>query len=149
MNTSPRACLFRLGTQLFALPGEYTRQVHTVTNLRPVPKAPELLRGLFPVRSGVLPLVTLEPLLDLEVTEHVMAVQMEFEGNELAFGVSEMIGFNPLDRSTLKPVPLEAGRVRDLTMGVFLFGDQPVLVLDASKLMAALSHAFGAIRVAA
>jgi purine-binding chemotaxis protein CheW len=149
MKTSPRACLFRLGPQLFALPGEYTRQVHTVTNLRPVPKAPELLRGLFPVRSGVLPLVMLEPLLDLEVTEHVMAVQMEFEGNELAFGVSEMIGFNPLDRGTLKPVPQEAGRVRDLTLGVFLYGDQPVLVLDAAKLMAALSYAFGAIRVAA
>jgi purine-binding chemotaxis protein CheW len=149
MQTSPRACLFRLSTQLFALPGEYTRQVHTVTNLRSVPKSPALLRGLFPVRSGVLPLVTLEPLLDLEVTEHTMAVQMEFEGNELAFGVSEMLGFNPLDRNALKPVPLEAGRMRDLTTGLFLYGDQPVLVLDAAKLMFALSSAFGATRLAA
>jgi purine-binding chemotaxis protein CheW len=149
MKISPRACLFRLGEQLFALPGEYTRQVHTVANLRPVPKAPPMLRGLFPVRSNVLPLVSLEPVLGLEAADHALAVQMEFEGRELAFGVAEMIGFNPVDRNNLKPVPSDTGQVREVSSGVFLWGDQPVLVLDAAKLMAALSQAFGAVRVMA
>ncbi|NJK44131.1 MAG: chemotaxis protein CheW [Pleurocapsa sp. SU_196_0] len=149
MKTSPRACLFRLGGQLFALPGEFTRQVHTVVNLRSVPKSPAMLRGLFPVRSNVLPLVSLEPLLGMDSQDHALAVQMEFEGRELAFGVSEMIGFNPVDRSNLKPVPLEAGQVGFVSSGVFLWGDQPVLVLDAAKLMTALSQAFGAVRVMA
>jgi chemotaxis signal transduction protein len=149
MKTSPRACLFRLGDQLFALPGEFTRQVHTVANLRSVPKSPAMLRGLFPVRSNVLPLVSLEPLLGMDSQDHSLAVQMEFEGRELAFGVSEMIGFNPVDRSNLKPVPLEAGQVGLVSSGVFLWGDQPVLVLDAAKLMTALSQAFGAVRVMA
>jgi chemotaxis signal transduction protein len=149
MKTSPRACLFRLGDQLFALPGEFTRQVHTVANLRSVPKSPAMLRGLFPVRSNVLPLVSLEPLLGMDSQDHALAVQMEFEGRELAFGVSEMIGFNPVDRSNLKPVPLEAGQVGFVSSGVFLWGDQPVLVLDAAKLMTALSQAFGAVRVMA
>ena len=163
MNTSPRACLFRLGTQLFALPGEYTRQVHTVSNLRPVPKAPAILRGLFPVRSNVLPLVTLEPLLGIDTEpliaidagieakplEYELAVQMEFEGRELAFGVTEVIGFNPLERSILKPVPLEMGKMRDLSIGVFMYSGEPVLVLDAEKLMMALSRAFGVVRVVA
>jgi purine-binding chemotaxis protein CheW len=159
LNTSPRACLFRLGTQLFALPGEYTRQVHTVSNLRPIPKAPAILRGLFPVRSNVLPLVTLEPLLGIEAVpllgrenaplESELAVQMEFEGRELAFGVTEVIGFNPLERGSLKPVPLEMGRMRELSSGVFLHGGEPVLVLDVEKLMLALSRAFGVVRVVA
>ena len=159
MNTSPRACLFRLGTQLFALPGEYTRQVHTVSNLRPVPKAPAILRGLFPVRSNVLPLVTLEPLLGIETTpllgeqaaplESELAVQMEFEGRELAFGVTKVIGFNPLERSLLKPVPLEMGQMRELSIGVYMYEGEPVLVLDAEKLMMALSRAFGVVRVLA
>ena len=179
MKTSPRACLFRLGTQLFALPGEYTRQVHTVSNLRPVPKAPAILRGLFPVRSNVLPLVTLEPLLGLEAApllgleaapllgleaapslgsdvgsesaplEYALAVQMEFEGRELAFGVTEVIGFNPLERSSLKPVPLEMGKMRELSIGVFMHAGEPVLLLNAEKLMIALSRAFGVVRVVA
>ena len=163
MKTSPRACLFRLGTQLFALPGEYTRQVHTVSNLRPVPKAPAILRGLFPVRSNVLPLVTLEPLLGIEAVpllgmdagieakplEYELAVQMEFEGRELAFGVTEVIGFDPLERSVLKPVPLEMGKMRDLSIGVFMHAGEPVLMLDAEKLMIALSRAFGVVRVVA
>ena len=163
MNTSPRACLFRLGTQLFALPGEYTRQVHTVSNLRPVPKAPAILRGLFPVRSNVLPLVTLEPLLGIDTEpllgmdagieakplEYELAVQMEFEGRALAFGVTEVIGFDPLERSILKPVPIEMGKMRDLSIGVFMHSGEPVLVLDAEKLMMALSRAFGVVRVVA
>ena len=172
MKTSPRACLFRLGTQLFALPGEHTRQVHTVTNLRRVPKAPAILRGLFPVRSNVLPLVTLEPLLGIEAVpllgieavpllgieveaseaaplEYALAVQMEFEGRALAFGVTEVIGFNPLERSVLKPVPAEMGKMRELSIGVFMHSGEPVLVLDAEKLMVALSRAFGVVRVVA
>ena len=159
MKTSPRACLFRLGTQLFALPGEYTRQVHTITNLRPVPKAPAILRGLFPVRSNVLPLVSLEPLLGIEnlpllgqeaaPLEAELAVQMEFEGRELAFGVTEVIGFNPLERGNLKPVPAELNQMRELSTGVFMYEGEPVLVLDAEKLMMALSRAFGVVRVVA
>lgn len=159
MKTSPRACLFRLGTQLFALPGEYTRQVHTITNLRPVPKAPAILRGLFPVRSNVLPLVSLEPLLGIEnlpllgqeaaPLEAELAVQMEFEGRELAFGVTEVIGFNPLERVGLKPVPAELNQMRELSIGVFMHEGEPVLVLDAEKLMMALSRAFGVVRVVA
>lgn len=159
MKTSPRVCLFRLGTQLFALPGEYTRQVHTVTNLRTVPKAPAILRGLFPVRSNVLPLVALEALLGMEALpllgtetaplESELAVQMEFEGRELAFGVTEVIGFNPLERGNLKPVPAELGQMRELSIGVFMHSGEPVLVLDAEKLMMALSRAFGVVRVVA
>ena len=174
MKTSPRACLFRLGTQLFALPGEYTRQVHTVTKLRRVPKAPAILRGLFPVRSNVLPLVSLEPLLGMETVpllgietvpllgvetaplsgefaplEVELAVQMQFEGRELAFGVTEVIGFNPLERAHLKPVPAEMGTMRDLSIGVFMYLGEPVLVLDVEKLMMALSRAFGVVRIVA
>ncbi len=167
MKTSPRACLFRLGTQLFALPGEYTRQVHTVTNLRPVPKAPAILRGLFPVRSNVLPLVSLEPLLGMDTApllgietapllgtetaplEAELAVQMEFEGRELAFGVTEVIGFNPLERGGLKPVPAELNQMRELSIGVFMHAGEPVLVLDVEKLMMALSKSFGVVRVVA
>ena len=163
MNISPRVCLFRLGTQLFALPGEYTRQVHTVSNLRPVPKAPAILRGLFPVRSNVLPLVSLEPLLGIDTApllgmdagpesaplEYELAVQMEFEGRELAFGITEVIGFNPLERSTLKPVPLGMGQIRELSLGVFLHEGESVLMLDVEKLMMALSRAFGVVRVVA
>ncbi len=157
MKTSPRACLFRLGTQLFALPGEYTRQVHTITNLRPVPKAPAILRGLFPVRSNVLPLVALEsllgietvPLLETDAAPLELAVQMEFEGRELAFGVTEVIGFNPLERGILKPVPMEMGKMRELSIGVFMYSGEPVLVLDAEKLMFALSKAFGVVRLIA
>lgn len=151
MKTSPRACLFRLGTQLFALPGEYTRQVHTVSNLRAVPKAPAILRGLFPVRSNVLPLVTLEPLLGIDAVplEYEVAVQMEFEGRALAFGVTEVIGFNPLDRSNLKPVPLELGKMRELSSGLLMYAGESVLVLDVQKLMFALSKAFGVVRVMA
>jgi chemotaxis signal transduction protein len=146
MKISPRVCLFRLGEQLFALPGEHTRQVHTVQNLRVVPKSPALLRGLFPVRSNVLPLVSLEQILGLEPGKPVLAVQMNFEGRELAFGVDEMLGFNPLDRGSLKPVPLEVGRLGDLSSGVFLWGDQPVLLLDTARMMNALE---GAMRAAA
>lgn len=148
MNTNRRNCIFRLGAHTLALPGEHTRQVHTVTNLRAVPRANPLLRGLFPVRSSVLPLVTLEPLLGLEVTAHTLAVQMEFDGRELAFGVSEVVGFYPV-QTTSSPVPAQFGRLRDLGSEMLNHLEEPVIVLNAERLMDALSQAFGATRLSA
>ena len=74
---------------------------------------------------------------------------MEFEGHQLAFGVTEVIGFNPLDQSNLKPVPPELGNMRDLSRGLLMYAGESVLVLDPEKLMLALSKAFGVVRVMA
>jgi chemotaxis signal transduction protein len=133
-----RACLFELGDLVFAVPGRYTRQVHTLETITRVPRAPQDLLGVFAVRGQIFPLVRLESTLNLRSNDAapVLAVQVEFEGKNLAFVIDKVLGFNPISAQ------LEAGtdgRFAALSLGQVSIAGRDVHVLDVAKLMQSLA----------
>ncbi len=133
-----RACLFELGDVLFAVPGQYTRQIHTLETITRVPRAPIDLLGLFAVRGQIYPLVRIERTLGLPAndTEAKLAVQIEFEGKHMVFVIDAVVGFNPVP-ANLEPVLDE--RFSALTLGQALVAGRVVNVLDVAKVVRALS----------
>ncbi len=133
-----RACLFELNNVLFAVPGQYTRQIHTLQTITRVPRAPTDLLGLFAVRGQIFPLVRIENTLGLRTGtgEAKLAVQIEFESKHMAFVIDNVIGFDHVP-SQLEPV-LDA-RFLALTLGQVLVAGQVVVVLDVAKLVQSLA----------
>jgi chemotaxis signal transduction protein len=95
-KTQARACLFELDEVLFAVPGQYTRQIHTLETITRVPRAPQDLLGLFAVRGQIFPLVRIERALGLKTntSEAKLAVQIEFEAKHMAFVIDTVVGFD-------------------------------------------------------
>ncbi len=133
-----RACLFELEDVLFAVPGQYTRQIHTLENITRIPRAPTDLLGLFAVRGQIFPLVRIERTLGLKTntSDAKLAVQIEFEAKHMVFVIDEVVGFNPVP-AELKPV-LDA-RFSALTLGQALVAGRVVNVLDVAKLVYGLA----------
>ena len=137
-SSQARACLFELNEIVFAVPGRFTRQVHTLDTITQVPRAPEDLLGLFAVRGQIYPLVRIERTLGLKVndTEPKLAIQVQLEGKNMAFVIDSVLGFNPL------PVQLESvldGRFAALTSGQVSVAGRVVNVLDVAKLVQSLA----------
>jgi purine-binding chemotaxis protein CheW len=137
-NVAARACVFELNEVLFAVPGKFTRQVHTLETITRVPRAPMDLLGLFAMRGQIYPLVRIEPTLGLKTSEAEakLAIQIEFEGKHLAFVIDSVVGFNPVP-GQLTPV-LDA-RFAALTLGQVLVSGRVVNVLDVAKLVQSLA----------
>ncbi len=133
-----RACLFELENVLFAVPGQYTRQIHTLETITRVPRAPQDLLGLFAVRGQIYPLVRIERTLGLKTndTEAKLAVQIEFESKHMVFVIDAVVGFNPVP-GQLEPV-LDA-RFAALTLGQALVDGRVVNVLDVAKVVQSLA----------
>jgi purine-binding chemotaxis protein CheW len=137
-KTQARACLFELDDVLFAVPGQYTRQIHTLETITRVPRAPTDLLGLFAVRGQIFPLVRIERVLELKTgtSEPKLAVQIEFEAKHMAFVIDTVVGFDDVP-SQLEPV-IDA-RFSALTLGQVLVAGRVVNVLDVAKLVQSLA----------
>jgi purine-binding chemotaxis protein CheW len=137
-KTQARACLFELDDVLFAVPGQFTRQIHTLQTITRVPRAPQDLLGLFAVRGQIFPLVRIERTLGLKTnsSEPKLAVQIEFEGKHMAFVIDAVVGFDYVP-SQLEPV-IDA-RFSALTLGQVLVAGRVVNVLDIAKLVYGLA----------
>jgi chemotaxis signal transduction protein len=135
--TSARACFVRIGEHKLAIPGAYARQVHQLSDLRRAPRAPATLLGLFAVRSQVIPIVTLEPLLGLPARQHDLAMQIEFDRKSFGFGIDEVLGFLGLEPATAMPSPLDS-----ICDGAARFQQTNAPLLDLPRLMRSLSSAF-------
>jgi chemotaxis signal transduction protein len=137
-KTQARACLFELDEVLFAVPGQYTRQIHTLETITRVPRAPQDLLGLFAVRGQIFPLVRIERALGLKTntSEAKLAVQIEFEAKHMAFVIDTVVGFDNVP-SQLEPV-LDA-RFSALSLGQVLVAGRVVNVLDVAKLVQSLA----------
>ncbi|MFN3266166.1 MAG: chemotaxis protein CheW [Deinococcales bacterium] len=139
MVSGGRACVVRIGQYALGIDGAFTRQVHGLNELRRVPRAPGALAGFFASRSQVIPIVVLEPLLNLPVPKHELAVQLEYSGRQFGVGIDAVLGFIPLQaRSADAPFALA-----HLVEGSMAFGEQTVPMLSMPKVLEQLSVALG------
>lgn len=136
--TGQRVCVVRFGAYTVGLHGAYTRQIHSLTDLRRAPRTPSTLLGLFAVRSQVIPIVALEPLLGLPVPKHEFAVQLEFEGRSFGIGIDAALGFVAFEAATPAFEPF----LESVCQDAIYFNQQVVPLLSLSKILEQLSLTF-------
>jgi chemotaxis signal transduction protein len=135
MVSSARACVVQIGEYTLGIAGAYTRQVHSLNELRRVPRAPAALMGFFASRSQVIPIVALEPMLALPIRQHDLAVQLEYAGKQFGIGIDAALGFVPLQTvGSQAPIALE-----HLVSGAMRFGEQIVPMLSLPQVLEQLS----------
>ncbi len=134
---SNRVCVVRFGQHIVAVPGAYARQIHSLTELRRTPRTPNTLLGLFAVRSQVIPIVTLEPLLGLNIEKHEFAVQLEFEKKQFGFAIDAALGFVVFESAPFSDTTLDA-----ICEGGMVFEGKTIGLLALPKLIQSLSGIF-------
>lgn len=100
LPTVSRVCLFRLANHIFALDIRFVREVVEVGSVSPIPLAPAEVLGLFSVRGGILPLISLAALLGLaDGAGSSRAVVVRHGERQAALAVSEVLGLETLEMS--------------------------------------------------
>lgn len=136
MEQGQRFCTFRLAGHLFGLPVERVQEVIRAQRIAPVPLAPPEVRGLINLRGQIVPAVCLRRRLgfpDPGGIEPTNVVVMREEGpvSLLVDEIGDVVEPAP-DSFELPPDTL-AGRALEMTLGVFKFDRDLLLVLDPDR----------------
>ncbi len=97
-----RAAFFKLAGRVLAIDGSVLRQVVTVPSVTPLPRGSDHLLGLFSSGGAIVPLLDLHSLLGLSPLSNRnndLAVLLDIDGQELALGIDEILGFFPYQRT--------------------------------------------------
>ena len=133
-----RACVVQIGQSLIGIAGAYTRQVHGLTDLRRAPRTASALLGLFAVRSQVIPIVALEPLLGLPIFKHAFAVQLEYEGRQFGIAIDAALGFVAFEAAQAVFEP----SLEPICLGAMRYANGSVPLLSLPKVLERLSAVF-------
>jgi chemotaxis signal transduction protein len=135
VTSSTRACVVQIGQYTLGIAGAYTRQIHSLNELRRVPRAPAALMGFFASRSQVIPIVALEPMLALPTPRHELAVHLEYAGKQFGIGIDAALGFVPFEALQIQPpIVLEP-----LVDGAMRFGETTIPMLGLPQVLEQLS----------
>lgn len=88
-------CVFRVGEKDFLLPVEVVREIVDLHPLFPVPRAPEYIYGIVPVRGRIIPAIDLSKIYSTGKPEYSDArlVVVDLEVEVLRGAINENIGF--------------------------------------------------------
>lgn len=128
--------LVRTGRRRIGLALAAVREVVDVTDILPVPVVERAIRGVMPVRGGLVPLLHLGAYLEGSPCPSVrgeVAVLTEVAGRPLALEVDEAVA---VLQNVVMDLP--AGEHLPWALGVAHDGDQPIPILDVTALGASL-----------
>jgi chemotaxis signal transduction protein len=138
MISSQRACVVQFGAFKVGILGGYTRQVYSLTDLRRAPRTASALLGLFAMRSQVIPIVALEPLLKLPIPKHEFAVQLEYEAKQFGIGIDAALGFVIYEAAIPDFDPV----LELICQGGMRYAGEVIPMLSLSKVLEQLSVVF-------
>jgi chemotaxis signal transduction protein len=138
MISSQRACVVQVGQFKVGVAGAYTRQVYSLTDLRRAPRTASALLGLFALRSQVIPIVALEPLLQLPIPKHEFAVQLEFEARNFGIGIDAALGFVAFEAAAINVDPI----LEPICQGGMRYAGEVIPLLSLSKVLNELAMVF-------
>ena len=133
MSTGTQIFIFELDGKQYAFPVTYVKEVVAMPKYTPVPASPEFLLGLANYKNGVLPIYSLEKILDVNKTETPKLCLIIYSRNGvIGYGVDAVRGVRVLNNAR----QLEA-RVRNLPGGLRVIStlqlgveDEPITMLD-------------------
>lgn len=143
MSNSPtvsRVCLFRLANHIFALDIRFVREVVEVGSVSPIPLAPAEVLGLFSVRGGILPLISLAALLGLaDGAGSSRAVVVRHGERQVALAVTEVLGLETLEVLPLTNSSVSLGVPGEYLSEQVIWRSEPVPALAVPVILQVLA----------
>jgi chemotaxis signal transduction protein len=133
MNTDTQIFVFELDGKKYAFPLIFVKEVVAMPAYTPVPLSPEYLVGLANYKNGVLPVYSLEKMLDVnQKSTPKLCLIIYSRAGIIGYGVDAVLGVRVLNNAR----QLEA-RVKDLAGGLRILSTlqlgvdgEPVTMLD-------------------
>lgn len=134
--------LFRLGDEIYGIPGNTVREVMRWHPPTPVPGAPAALPGIISQRGVVMPVVYVHTLLGLPESSPDRAtryVVVHYDAVDMALLVDAVIDLVDLPDAVFEPLPtaLDPQRARFLH-ALARLDEKPLAVINLATLIAAL-----------
>jgi purine-binding chemotaxis protein CheW len=138
-----RACLFSLAEARFAIDVRSAREVVLFDDITTVPLGPRALLGVANLRGTVMPIADIRALLGLPEAgpaRSVRALVVRDGARQAALAVDAMLGLEAYEDVTPVDGPATAPlrAPRPLMTGWIRWQDEPLPLLDVSRLLAAL-----------
>lgn len=131
---------FYIGEDEYALYIHKVREIHPMTEIRKVPKAPQFVEGVINVRGQIVPIIDLRKRFDMAANEsrHTAKILIvELDKNLVGMivdNVSEVMRFY-LDEIEKTP-PMFSGNIdSQYIQGVAKLNDKLIILLDIEKLL--------------
>jgi purine-binding chemotaxis protein CheW len=137
-----RACLFMLAGSPFAVDVRSAREVAIFDDITVLPRAPAPLIGVANLRGTVIPIVDVRPLLGLPVQRlgrSLRTLIVRDGAIQVALAVEGVLGLEPFEE--IMPLDDTVGAAhREFDLGLLKWGDGQATLLDAGKIVQALSR---------
>lgn len=131
---------FYIGEDEYALYIHKVREIHPMTEIRKVPKAPQFVEGVINVRGQIVPIIDLRKRFDMPLNEHRSSAKIlivELDKNLVGMivdNVSEVMRFY-LDEIEKTP-PMFSGNIGShYIQGVAKLNDKLIILLDIERLL--------------
>ncbi len=97
--------VFSLGNEEYGLPIESVQEITRLTEIHPIPKAPDYLKGLISIRGEAIPLIDMQERFSVKSQNGLeYAIIIEINGSLIAFAVEEVKEVRTLEN--ISPPPL-------------------------------------------
>lgn len=101
-----QAVIFSLGKEEYGLPIEAVQEIIRLTEVHPIPKAPDYIKGLISIRGQALPLIDMHARFGIKSEANCeFAIIVEINGNLVGLAVDEVKEVRMLD-NVAPPPPL-------------------------------------------
>lgn len=127
---------FKLADETYAIASSFIREVYAAKGIKPLPCTPDFVCGIINVRSQVMSVIDLKPLLGLKKQESIgypIIIILHSDSMEFGIGADQILGANIIDLKAMQTkLPSVKGRGETYLKGII---NQHIVVLDGYKLL--------------
>lgn len=127
-----QAVIFSLGQEEYGIPIEKVREITRMTEVCPVPQAPEYIQGLIKIRGQAIPLVNLQKKFGIiPEKECEFALIVEIDGNLIGMAVEEVKEVKDLENVSPPPPLIKVPFIS----GIVNFSDRIILKISPESML--------------
>jgi purine-binding chemotaxis protein CheW len=110
-----QAVVFSLGSEEYGLPIESVQEITRLTEIYPIPKAPDYLKGLISIRGQAIPLIDMQKRFSLKSENELeYAIIIDINGNLIALAVEEVKEVSTLENISPPPPLINSPFIRGI-----------------------------------
>lgn len=124
--------IFALGQEEYGMPIEVVREIIRLGDVRPIPKAPDYIKGLVNIRGEAIPLIDLHVRFGMNTqSQNEFALITEISGNPIGFAVDQVKEVRILEDITPPPSLVSASFIS----GIVNLPDRIIMHVAPEKIL--------------
>ncbi len=127
-----QAVIFTLGNEEYGIPIEVVHEITRLSEIHPIPKAPEYIKGLISIRGEAIPLINLHNRFHIDVLKpEGYAILVEINGKVVGMAVDEVKEVRTLDEIAPPPPLVTAPFVS----GIVNLPDRIIIQINPERIL--------------